>query len=67
MTVSERLLQFLARLSRRSDLVIAVLMLLAVVMMLIPLPTRVTIVPAATATSSAGIWATSPSPTVSSE
>ena len=39
MTVSERLLQFLARLSRRSDLVIAVLMLLAVVMMLIPLPT----------------------------
>ncbi|WP_246506275.1 type III secretion system export apparatus subunit SctV [Mesorhizobium silamurunense] len=39
MTVSERLLQFLARLSRRSDLVIAVLLLVAVVMMLIPLPT----------------------------
>ncbi|TIT76191.1 MAG: EscV/YscV/HrcV family type III secretion system export apparatus protein, partial [Mesorhizobium sp.] len=39
MTVPERLLQFLARLSRRSDLVIAVLMLVAVVMMLIPLPT----------------------------
>ncbi|TIX55301.1 MAG: FHIPEP family type III secretion protein, partial [Mesorhizobium sp.] len=39
MTVSERLLHFLAKLSRRSDLVIAVLMLVAVVMMLIPLPT----------------------------
>ncbi|MER9231652.1 type III secretion system export apparatus subunit SctV [Mesorhizobium sp. M0622] len=39
MTVSERLMQFLARLSRRSDLVIAILMLVAVVMMLIPLPT----------------------------
>ncbi|MDX8509424.1 type III secretion system export apparatus subunit SctV [Mesorhizobium captivum] len=39
MTISERLLQFLARLSRRSDLVIALLMLVAVVMMLIPLPT----------------------------
>ncbi|WP_245494437.1 MULTISPECIES: type III secretion system export apparatus subunit SctV [unclassified Mesorhizobium] len=39
MTVSERVLQFLARLSRRSDLVIAVLLLVAVVMMLIPLPT----------------------------
>ncbi|RWC62423.1 MAG: EscV/YscV/HrcV family type III secretion system export apparatus protein [Mesorhizobium sp.] len=39
MTMSERLLQFLARLSRRSDLVIALLLLVAVVMMLIPLPT----------------------------
>ncbi|MER9999025.1 type III secretion system export apparatus subunit SctV [Mesorhizobium sp. M0051] len=39
MTISERLLRFLARLSRRSDLVIAVLLLVAVVMMLIPLPT----------------------------
>ncbi|TIM10653.1 type III secretion system export apparatus subunit SctV [Mesorhizobium sp.] len=39
MTVSERLLDFLAKLSRRSDLVIAILMLVAVVMMLIPLPT----------------------------
>jgi type III secretion protein V len=39
MTVSERLLHFLAKLSRRSDLVIAILMLVAVVMMLIPLPT----------------------------
>ncbi|MET3591678.1 type III secretion protein V [Mesorhizobium shonense] len=39
MSVSERLLQFLARLSLRSDLVIAVLLLVAVVMMLIPLPT----------------------------
>ncbi|WP_292180057.1 type III secretion system export apparatus subunit SctV [Mesorhizobium sp.] len=37
--MSERLLQFLARLSRRSDLVIALLLLVAVVMMLIPLPT----------------------------
>ncbi|TJX04207.1 MAG: FHIPEP family type III secretion protein, partial [Mesorhizobium sp.] len=39
MTISERLLHFLAKLSRRSDLVIAILMLVAVVMMLIPLPT----------------------------
>lgn len=35
----DRLLPFLAKLSRRSDLVIAVLMLVAVTMMLIPLPT----------------------------
>ena len=39
MTLSERLLQLLARLSHRGDLVIAILMLVAVVMMLIPLPT----------------------------
>ncbi len=37
--LSERLLQFLSKLSRRGDLVIAILMLVAVVMMLIPLPT----------------------------
>lgn len=37
--LSERLLQFLSKLSRRGDLVIAILMLFAVVMMLIPLPT----------------------------
>ena len=37
--MSDRLLQFLAKLSNRGDLVIAILMLTAVVMMLIPLPT----------------------------
>ncbi|WP_274425120.1 type III secretion system export apparatus subunit SctV [Chelativorans sp. YIM 93263] len=35
----ERILPFLSKLSRRSDLVVAVLMLVAVTMMLIPLPT----------------------------
>ena len=39
MTVSQRLLQLLGKASQRGDLVIAVLMLVAVVMMLIPLPT----------------------------
>lgn len=37
--MSDRLLPFLSKLSRRGDLVIAILMLVAVVMMLIPLPT----------------------------
>ena len=39
MTFSQRLLQLLGKASQRGDLVIAVLMLVAVVMMLIPLPT----------------------------
>ncbi len=37
--MTQRLLQLLVKLSRRSDLVVAVLLLFAVVMMLIPLPT----------------------------
>lgn len=37
--MSQRLLQFLAKLSRRGDLVIAIMMMVAIVMMLIPLPT----------------------------
>ncbi|CAM5626915.1 Secretion system apparatus protein SsaV [Mycolicibacterium aubagnense] len=39
MTLSQRLLHLLGKASQRGDLVIAVLMLVAVVMMLIPLPT----------------------------